>query len=254
MKTTVSGALPIHNEEKYLPYMLDSISDASLDELVVVLDRCEDSSLGIVEKFQEVVSYPIKIVEIKEGRWKYSSTEIFKIALSRCTKNVIYPLGADCIYNPQIFRVDLSLYDIVAFPFIDYDIFEQFNRIKVTWGNCYRNLIRRIYPLLKKNIYSGIMGIKKHLLNSILPQIDSFDIFIWNHIIPLGWKYKFFPRIMNLHLRPKFYERDKQVTQAYHKSGYRIPLWKALAQGFVNLKPYMLQTYLRLKLQNRRCD
>lgn len=254
MKTTVSGALPVHNEEKYLPYMLDSISDACLDELVVVLDRCKDSSLGIMEKFKEVVGYPIKIVEIQEGGWKYSSTEIFKTALSRCTKDIVYPLGADCIYNPQIFRVDWSLYDIVAFPFVDYDVFGQFNKIKVIWGNCYRNLIRRIYPLLKKNVYSGIMGIKKHLLNPILSQIDSFDMFIWNSITHLGWRYKFFPEIMNFHLRPKFYERDKQVTQAQHKYQYRIPMWKVLAQSLVNLKPHMMQTYLKMKLQNYCCD
>jgi len=245
----ISGVMPIHNEEGYLPYSLASLQESLIDELVVVLDRCTDNSKKIIEKFSSYVSYSVKIVEVKKRKWFFPTAEVFKIGFENAEGNVIYSLAADCIYNPEIFKIDWHNIDFASFPYFAYDLYGNLiDKIHANWINFYKIILNVIYPkLTKKPKFSGIYAFKKTVYE-VIPRYDmmSEDIWFLKEAWKKGFRYKYYPDLINLHLRPSTHQR--QTKQAIHgisraKLGY--PFWKVLAHSILLWKPNTFKAYLR---------
>jgi len=75
---TISVVMPVHNEEKYLPYSLASLLRCPIDELVIVLDRCTDRSTIITERFAKIAPYNVKLIQKNSRKWKYQSAKVLR--------------------------------------------------------------------------------------------------------------------------------------------------------------------------------
>lgn len=99
-----SVVIPVHNEEKYLPYCIMELLKSPLYEVVFVLDRCSDRSLEIVES----VNFPFrtKVIEIKKKEWNSPTAEPVFRGFKEATGDVAYAVGSDFYLDPAIFKVD----------------------------------------------------------------------------------------------------------------------------------------------------
>ncbi|MHA1834487.1 MAG: glycosyltransferase family 2 protein [Candidatus Baldrarchaeia archaeon] len=251
MKMTVSGVLPVHNEEKYLPYSLFSLLKASLNELIIVFDRCTDNSETLVDVFREKVNYEVKKIHIKKREWFYPTAEVFKIGFENAKGDVIYSLAADCVYNPEIFKISWNNIDFASFPYFAYDIFGSLiDKIHGNWINFYKFILNVAYPkLTKKPKFSGIYAFKKTVYKTI-PRYDmmSEDIWFLKEAWKKGFRYKYFPNLTNLHLRPSTHQRkDKQVMHGISRARLGYPLWKVLAHSILLGKPDTFKAYFKEK-------
>ena len=246
-----SGVMPIHNEEKYLPYSLSSLLDAEIDELVVVLDRCTDRSESIIDYFAEHVDYEVKKVIVKERRWLYPTAEVFTIGFNMASGDIIYSLAGDCIYNPEIFRIDWSQIEFASFPYLDYPIYGKLiEKIQANWINMYKKIAYSLYPKLSgKDKFSGIYAFKRHVYEAI-PRIDvmSEDIWFLKEARKKGYKYKYFPDLINIHLRPTLLSnKEKQRWHGRSRAHLGYPLWKVIAHSVILGKPEVFKAYIQEK-------
>ena len=81
--SSLSVLVVVHNEEKQLKECLQTISFA--DEIVVVLDKCNDKSKEISSKFTK---------NIYSGKWDIEG-ERRNFGLKKCTKEWIFEIDAD---------------------------------------------------------------------------------------------------------------------------------------------------------------
>ena len=88
--SSLSVLVMVHNEEKQLKACLETISFA--DELVIVLDKCNDNSKAIASKFTK---------NIFSGRWDIEG-ERRNFGLKKCTKEWILEIDADERVSPLL--------------------------------------------------------------------------------------------------------------------------------------------------------
>ena len=251
-----SGVMPIHNEEKYLPFSLASLLYANLDELIVVLDRCTDRSEQIINSFSEIVSYSIRKIIVKERCWFYPTAEVFKIGFEAAEGDIIYSLAGDCYYNPQIFRINWENIDFASFPYLEYPIHGDLTeKLHANWVNFYKFILNIIYPkLTKKERFSGIYAFKKHVYNAI-PRVDvmSEDIWFLKEAWNRGFRYKYFPDLISLHLRPALLsQKQKQRWHGIARAKMGYPLWKVLAHSILLGKPETFRGYIQARRRPTR--
>jgi len=247
----ISGVMPIHNEENYLPYSLFSLLKANLNELIIVFDRCTDNSETLIDAFRKKVNYKIKKIHIKERKWFYPTAEVFRIGFENAESDVIYSLAADCVYNLGIFKINWDNIDFASFPYFAYDIFGNLiDKIHGSWINFYKFILNIAYPkLTKKPKFSGIYAFKKTVYEAI-PRYDmmSEDIWFLKEAWRKGFRYKYFPDLVNLHLRPSTRQRRyKQVMHGISRAHIGYPFCRVLAHSIILWKPETLRAYIQEK-------
>jgi glycosyltransferase involved in cell wall biosynthesis len=241
-----SGVLPIHNEAAYLPYCLTSISNAPLYELICVLDRCTDNSQAILENFRNRTEYNVRIVQVKDRKWKFPTAEIFAIGFGEAEGDIVYSFGADCVYEPRIFMVDWTSVDFASFGYRDYPLMA-----KTVWASfvCqWRNNYSTVKRVFRKKEFSGIYAFTKafYALNPISEDVAREDSFLLDQALKKGYRYKFFP-YHNLHLRPALLSAEKQKLDGIGKAQAHYPLWKVALHSALFLKPETLRGYLEAR-------
>lgn len=148
--------LAVHNEEKYLPYSLQSISDLGC-KVVVVLDRCSDSS-------ETIVNHCLSNAEIfckQRSEWSYSCAEAKRVGCEIAKKmgaKIILMSDADVIIDVHAVKKGLELISVfgcVAFGYKQYSLFGSvFLRIVDEIQNLFNNVSHKlgVHPL-KSGIY-----------------------------------------------------------------------------------------------------
>ena len=245
----ISGVMPVHNEEAYLPFSLTSLRESSVDELVVVLDRCTDRSENIINRFAETVPFSVRVVKVGERRWFYPTAEVFRLGFNMAEGDVIYSLAADCLYDPKIFTIDWSDLDVASFHYFGYALHRPLpTKLHTQWINFYRFLLNVLYPkLTKKPKLSGIYAFKKHVLEEIqIPDVFSEDIWFLRQALKHKFRYKYFSNFRNVHLRPGIGMR-KQKDHGVGKAKLGYPLWKVIAHSVLLWKPWTFKAYLSAK-------
>jgi len=127
---TISGVMPVHNERPYLPFCLKALEKAPLDELVILLDRCEDGSDRFIFEWTRKKTYPFDLLVTRRSSFKWHSniSEDFNEAFNLASGDIIYSLAGDCIYPNWIF--DFRFFkknDAVCFSFHDYRLGRHFH-------------------------------------------------------------------------------------------------------------------------------
>ncbi len=203
MDFTISGAMPIHNEEAFLPYTLATLVDAGLNELVVVLDRCSDKSEAIIDKFALKTNYPIRKFVVEKRKWKHRTAEVFNIAIKNTESEVIYPLGGDCMYDTRIFEIDWRPIDFATFSLIDYDLLgDQWRKIRANIINVYRKIVQLGYTrMTRKPLFHQVQGFKRQVFKSVgIHDVYHEDTVFTREANRKGFRYRFFPQFTSVHL------------------------------------------------------
>ena len=96
----ISIALCTYNGDPYLSELLESLAgqDFRPCELVVCDDGSTDSTLSILNEFEHVAPFPIRIFNNTENLGVIKN---FEKALSLCTGDYIAPCDQDDIWQPE---------------------------------------------------------------------------------------------------------------------------------------------------------
>ena len=246
----LSGAMPVHNEEKYLPYGLASLTDAPLDELCIVLDRCSDRSERIIKSWIRRCKpkYEVVLYNKQDSNWHNKRAEAFQKAFELCSGDVIYSLAPDCIYPKQIFNWKLFLhYDFVAFYYRPYDL------QKPTVYSAYSHILTRIrgfknHPLPFR---MGVYGVKKELWEKIGGFRDTEQHgYIEEHDLILRLqkakaKMHFIKNANVLHLR--HFKPGKWYREGQFRARFGMGFLKTLIHSIVLFAPECIIGFLHAK-------
>jgi glycosyltransferase involved in cell wall biosynthesis len=234
-----------HNEENYLPYSLKSLQNASIDEFVIVLDRCTDRSLSIVEDFK--CNFEKRIILLTKKRWKNPTAEPFALAAQAATGDIVYVLGADIYADPKIFQADWSNLDYRSWNLDGYPLLREESmfmvRLKDKLCLLYEKLKCRLTGL---KFSTGIYAYRKHIYDVVQHQdYDAEDQLFLNTCVKKGFRYKF-AKSRCLHLRPDS-ERSIKFRVKIGLTEYNVPTWKAVFFSLKILNPLYLREYLKIK-------
>jgi glycosyltransferase involved in cell wall biosynthesis len=97
---SISVALCTYNGEEFLPKQLESIKQQTspIHELVVCDDGSRDSTINILAKFSESVSFP---VHIHQNKRNLGSSKNFEQCLQKCTGDIIFLCDQDDVWMPK---------------------------------------------------------------------------------------------------------------------------------------------------------
>ena len=243
-----SCLLPVHNEEKFLPYSLPSVFALEPHEIVIVLDRCTDNSAEVISDLIEKFNYKglIRFVNItrKKEDWNRPLAYVFYKVLKVFKHDVILAIGADSLFGNKI-KQYIGLFEnkqigYISFSYSDYPI---------KYSTWLADKIQRIYT---KRTPRGInYAFRKEI---IIDEVDKIrlgagrgiDSLIFNESIRKGYKNLFFPSD-TIHLRPRGMKRD-------YKSGVgkwffsRTPLMEILFNSILYFRPLQIAGYLKARM------
>lgn len=106
MALKVTVAVPVHNEEKNLPYSLKSVYDLGVDEIIWGLDRCTDKTEAIIKTASR--SYPATSTRVikftgEDGQgWRERLAFLFRSLYSEARNDQILNSAGDLILDPVI--------------------------------------------------------------------------------------------------------------------------------------------------------
>jgi len=246
----ISGIMPIHNEEEYLPYCLESLKHAPLSELVVLLDGCTDGSEQIIRRFKP--RYPVKIFYAKPHKWRNKIAEVTEQCFSLCGGDIIYDLFADVIYDPKNFNTKLfERFDMVSFRMVDRDR--------------YAPLLRTMYETFLSSVFEkidfgevvwrgGVFGTKREVwkklhFRDITSQHSEHLQFkdYRDRLVNGGYKYLYVRNAENIHLRTTTFSKKTQVQEGKLRASQNCALWRVALHSLIHGKPHVLATYLKEK-------
>ena len=248
----LSGAMPIHNEEKMLRYSLPPLTNVDLDELVFLLDRCEDNSEQIIRSWISKMKpkYDVRIYHKKESFWKNKRAEAFNKVFQLATGDIIFGLGADCIYHSQVFdRKPFSEgFEIVFYGYRNWDL------ERSSFWNSYIIDLEKLYKVIVRDyprpFRHGIFGVKKELWKKIgCFENISLEDFNEKHLSyeeafilklrELGAKSRF-TWLKNIHLRP---QKDS-IFEGVARRKLHYPFHRVLLHTILHFDSEVLKGYL----------
>ena len=239
----LSVVLPVHNEEAYLPYSLNTLAKAHINELVIVLDRCSDNSEMIIKSFAELVEYDVKVVKKNFQHWHCCTAEVFELGLQHTTGDLLYVSAADIIhdlkqFNPTFFKDA----DVVSFFYFNFDLHRY--KLKQSYMNFMKRYIN-ISRLWKRKLAwrSGLFGCKREVWEKLhLHDVPSeYDDFL-ERAVKAGYRYKFVKDMKNLHLRVGL-TKDRQMLQGMSRAQRNVHPLMVFGHSMLMLKPYVWLSY-----------
>jgi glycosyltransferase involved in cell wall biosynthesis len=239
----VSGAMPVHNDSLMLRYSLPALVNASLDELVFLLDRCTDESEQIIKFWKESFNPPFQVRTVKKDKqsWKSPVSEAFQAAFENCKGDVIYSLAADCIYDPIIFNFEPE-YDAICYNYVDRDL--NTNPIRQNY-EIFLQKFRRFKRIgdvfaVKKYVWKELGGFKDHAEADVW---HPHGIIFFEMLKNQGFKYAVRDS-KTIHLRCPI-NANTQISQGRLRAKTKSPLWRVISHSVIHVKPYVLIGYLQ---------
>ncbi|GEM_PF-3161203 len=251
----LSIVIPVHNEQRYLPYFIWGLKKALLTideeyEAVFSLDRCKDRSKEIITKYMPQAKILIK----GQVKWKNPCAENFDYAIRNSKGDVIYVFAADLIVDPKVFKYFRLLrkdkkVGVLSFNYVNYDPFRGFLwRVRETYYNLLKRILNKISPY-RLHYHSGIYAIRRDVylniggLRDVPSEYDDLLYRIKKH----GYRHIYVRDTKIVHLRPGFSD-TRQRLQGISRAQLGYPLWKVIAHALL----YMKMTLLRAYIQERK--
>jgi glycosyltransferase involved in cell wall biosynthesis len=218
--------MPIHNEEKYLPFSLPSVYKIMPAEVILIFDNCTDNSKEvakrIVQKYdsnQLITKYVDNLPQVTEYAFKVAYVK--RLGMSLASYNTVLVVDADTVLNPEI-REYLS--QIKHFPFIS------FGRIDypINWRNQIKNILDFI-PLWKNERLTGLYAVDLKIKNEcedseLIKSISIGEDTFLQQSIRTKYPIKHYD-IKSFHLRPK------ENSELHYTRG--LYYWKTAKRGFL---------------------
>lgn len=237
----ISVVMPVHNEEKYLPYSLKPLKECPIDEMIFILDRCTDRSKEMIESI--TFPFKVKIIEKQFQNWNCPTAEVFEIGFKESSGDWIHVHAGDLIYPPSMFDqkyYDLG-YDMLMYFYYSLDL----TRFKIRQQ--FLNLCKRYLTVPSKK-RSGVFSCKRTLWDKIhFRDVPSeYDDF-YKRALMIGAKVGFIvPEDKIQHLRVGL-TKDRQYLQGMsraHSNRNPVPV---LLHSMLFLKPWVFVAYYQEK-------
>jgi glycosyltransferase involved in cell wall biosynthesis len=226
-----------------LRYSLPALANASLDELVFLLDRCTDKSEQIIKFWKKSFNPPFQVRIVKKDKqsWKSPVSEAFQAAFENCKGDVIYSLAADCIYDTTIFKFE-SEYDAICYNYVDRDL--NTNPMRQNYEMLLQKLRRfkRIGDVfaIKKHVWAELGGFKDHAEADVW---HPHGIILFEALKNRGFKYTVRDS-KTIHLRCPI-NANTQINQGRLRAKMQTPFWKVILHSLIHFKPYVLIGYFQ---------
>tara|TARA_B100000963_G_scaffold336110_1_gene330867 strand:- start:1684 stop:2529 length:846 start_codon:yes stop_codon:yes gene_type:complete len=258
-----SIVIPVHNEEKFLPFFLKSVCSQNLlpEEMILIDDNSNDKSKEIMMDYQDENNF-IRVFSHKSSNEHMPGTKVvnaFLFGYSKLTKpyDFILKLDADLILPPKYFQ---SICNVFSNPKIGIagGTLIEFSK-KDTWVNA--------HPMKKNHVRGGLKAYSVDCyrkIGGLIPEMgwDTIDEILANYH---GYEVKVLNNLKVKHLRPigNVYSRNFSFLQgqAFYKMRYGVIigtlacikaslfkrsfsflLWSILGllNGFLKKKPYIV--------------
>ena len=239
----LSVVMPVHNEEAYLPYSLNSLRNCSIDELAILLDCCTDHSEAILQSFKTEI--PIRIY--RQTRRK-SKAKVWEDIIKKADNEIVYPLGADVIADPFMFDASPFANEKVAVvTYRHYPYRLETVHLHEGWETLLSKTLDKLG--IFKVTQFGVFGLRKSIFKKLRGFHDVISPFndYKQRVLEAGYTCLHNTSTNILHLRPEW---DKQRQYNLGKARaveLHYPLWRVLLHSFLHLKPYVLAGYLQAK-------
>ena len=240
----VSGAMPINNEAEMLTYTLPHLTKAKINELVIVLDRCFDKSLDVIEFWERNFKPKFNIVKIQNVEYTPTTqiAKMFQKAFEHCSGDVIYSLAADCLYDNSIFNYDLD-YDAICFSHLNWDL--DTSKIRCSYEDILRKIrhFKQIGDVfaVKRGVWQDLGGF--HMAEEKLWHPHGIEFF--ERLTKVGYKYAVKPS-KTLHLR-SYNTQFTDFRQGLLRAKLKESHLKVLLHSMLLMKPNVFKGYLHGK-------
>lgn len=244
----VSAVVPVHNEEKYLPYCIERLLKSQLYEVVFVLDRCTDKSKEIIESAD--FAFRVRVIEIRNKKWDSPTAEPFAIGLREASGDFVYSVPCDIYVDPKIFSVNWTNIDLCSFSLSEFPLYgNEKNKLMTKFrefiGIKYEKVMckRRGLPYV-----TGVYGFRKSIYNDIRHRdTDAEDSDFQYRCILKGYRYKHFSSNC-IHLRPiSMTPRGLKYKIQIGVTQFHVSLPRAIYYTLKNMCPTYLREYLSIK-------
>ena len=234
----ISVCLPCHNDGYLLKHTLPFLKEAPINELVIVLDRCKDNSYEIIKDFTP--NYKIVLIQKTFKKWKHGIAEAFNLCFALSSGDIIYTTASDFILDPHIFLYKkwFKHLDIISFHY-----FHGGKGFHTAYSNWLNN--RKFIYTCKYGKWSGNMAFKRSVYEKLkFRDVRSPDLDFMNRAYEIGFTHKYVGCTNSIHLRSGNLKK-KQREQGKHRKENHVNFLKVLAHSIFELKPYVLEGYLK---------
>jgi glycosyltransferase involved in cell wall biosynthesis len=247
----ISVVIPVHNEEKYLPYCITGLVQSPIYEVIFVLDRCSDRSLKIIEN----VDFPfrVRVIEIKKKQWKGPTAEPIAIGCREANGDVIYGVGSDMYVDPRIFMVGWEGMDVCSFNLNDYSLYG--NMRSMLMAKVREWVIVNYEKMRSRTVHrrfaTGVYGFRKSIYQDFRHiDCDAEDSYFLSTCMQKGYRYRYFAWSKCLHLRP-MNPRSLKLRAQIAVNEYHVNLPKATFYALKYLSSIYLREYLTMRATRR---
>lgn len=245
--------MPVHNEERYLPYSLHSLEDAPVREFIFVLDYSTDRSEEILKKFAS--NHPkCRILKKTRIRWLNPSAESYDYGAQRAKGEVVYFIDADVVVDPRVFSEEnWKKGEALRFRYYHYNLFG--TKFKFGYEKVLLRLSERLG--LSTGHFATVIAFTKSYWEETRHETPPEDMegfrknpkFVIKHILLQEHKTEFVSiNTTNcLHLRPKT-TKSQQTLRGIGRYLLGYPLWKVVLHSVLYFEVHTLIGFFQAKL------
>lgn len=243
-----SVVMPIHNEEKFLPFTLPSVFKLGPDEVILIFDRCTDGSLTLSYKIAKHANYEskTKLVEVTEpsSEWKFRLAFLRTYGFEMTRNDIILNTDADIVLDNKI-REYLRLVGKNGIGLISFGRKEY----PFTFQGFMSRLIATVIPEIGfTGTYAFSKKARKKTMDekSIKKIYSAEDTYLY---VLMSKKYKTkFIKTNNTHLRPREDPKNHFRKGVARWQVKHDPLWKVFLHSLIYLRPMVFVGYVRARL------
>lgn len=243
--------MPIHNEEKFLPYSLPSVYRLKPNDVVLIFDSCKDKSLELARRIAKIFDSTSKTRFIKLNEpspdWNFRVAFVRRYGFRLAKNDVILNTDADNILDPKIRKymalVKKNNIGLISFSRRSYPYTVHFFMAKLI----------SILPLalpFRKIGFSGVYAFSKEAWreteekSSVKKILKAEDSHLHRSMLQ-NYDYRYI-KTDTIHLRPRN-ARKNYLAGIMYRRLKRNPLWKAILHSIIYLRPDLLVGYLHAK-------
>ena len=210
-RKAVSIVVPVHNEEETLDQCLASVRRQKVAEIIVVLDRCSDSSPKIAQKHASD-DPRVKILILDKHKFKTNyMAETVNVGISRAKSDITGFVDADTVLGPD--------YISLLLPYLEKPVVSVGGRLIFTSKRFlhFRETIGGTGRLFFRGVWKETGG---------LQDIEACDTFLDLEILKKGYEFQVIDRAVMYDIRK--YTMRKLTEQAIHRGKGRRQLGQSL--------------------------
>jgi glycosyltransferase involved in cell wall biosynthesis len=240
----VSIIIPVHNEEKYLPYSLKPLADLRDTPIIFVLDRCQDGSEAIVRKFARKRDNVTVLKKEDDSKTDNPAWEAYLTGAEQVRRGRVLFLGADVIMDTRVFCY-LNRARLLKFRYVNYA-----SHFWYTFEKTFQRFTSKSYFLecIDVNLIHELPFMSESYNDIVQGRTKLTDIL---NAVSFNRKFVNIDSVECLHLRP-FIPEDRQLLQGYVRHMQGVPLLKVLMHSLIYRKPHVFRGYVFRMFRKRR--